>query len=229
MDSVLRGTSWHSRFILSSQLRSVRGVLQGQLRTPPACLVCVLSHTITVGHPVLRASCAGSLGERFTQRIHGPVFSSLSFSLLLSCLGSCFPAHNVDQKTPPPQNYTGVCSLAPEAVCRAYMPIYIVVLLLNSIQQRFVGFPQRQGRVEQVSTNFTTTQRCRDVSPFSTAVVKATPTTLTLLKRVSICVIPRAATRILPPKLQQAEEGLTKDARIFPIVPGFASLSEQIH
>uniref|UniRef100_A0AAV2MDQ7 Secreted protein n=1 Tax=Knipowitschia caucasica TaxID=637954 RepID=A0AAV2MDQ7_KNICA len=88
------------RFILSSQLRSVRGVLlrlvppvavQGQLRTPPACLVCVLSHTITVGHPVLRASCAGSLGERFTQRIHGPVFSSLSFPLLLSCLGSCFP------------------------------------------------------------------------------------------------------------------------------------------
>uniref|UniRef100_A0AAV2J438 Uncharacterized protein n=1 Tax=Knipowitschia caucasica TaxID=637954 RepID=A0AAV2J438_KNICA len=65
--------------------------VQGQLRTPPACLMCVQSHTITVGHPVLRASCAGSLGERFTQRIHGPVFSSLSFPLLLSCLGSCFP------------------------------------------------------------------------------------------------------------------------------------------
>uniref|UniRef100_A0AAV2KZ13 Uncharacterized protein n=1 Tax=Knipowitschia caucasica TaxID=637954 RepID=A0AAV2KZ13_KNICA len=51
-----------------------------------------------VGHPVLRASCAGSLGERFTQRIHGPVFSSLSFSLFLSCLGSCFPGvHTVWQ------------------------------------------------------------------------------------------------------------------------------------
>uniref|UniRef100_A0AAV2JL01 Secreted protein n=1 Tax=Knipowitschia caucasica TaxID=637954 RepID=A0AAV2JL01_KNICA len=61
-------------------MQSPSVAVQGQLRTPPACLVCVLSHTITVGHPVLRASCAGSLGERFTQRIHGPVFSSLSFS-----------------------------------------------------------------------------------------------------------------------------------------------------